>query len=365
MAVEERELTAEQKRSDEGARKVAEGKAKASILDSVDLSAEVEKFGRAGDGEEQKPAKEEGEAEGEGQGEGEAAGAEGEGTEGQEAEDQEGEGESEGQEAVGEGEAEGEGDEDLSPEGEGDEVVSKKKVAKRISSLNSQNKALAARVAELENKKATEAEETDPDVRKLNGMTQDGLKATKKAIIVEIAKATRDGDDEKVSKLVDLQEKVETAIQSAPQRFVGKQVDAYNKVADDIFAMAEIPMNKDTAGELKAIAREVYQSNPELHNLVGGQALALKHAYALYKTTLSKTAEKGKTDGLKRQVNTLKKKTGLEGGGLKKTTNKAVEVGKLRANASRGTTNDKLNLIKNDPAFGLDSLIPEEYKEGE
>lgn len=361
MAVEERTNTPEQNAQDGNARKEAEGAVKKGILDSIDLSAEEEKFGPQGGNKGEGQGKEGESAEG-GEGEGASEGAEGEGTEGaegQEGEGQEGEG-VEGQEGEGE-----EGEEDLSPDGEGDEVVSKKKVAKRIGSLTSQVKILTERLNTKEAKEAEAAQETDPDVKRLNAMSQDGLKATKRAVIVEIAKATHDGDTDRVSKLVDLQEKVDTAIQNAPQRFIGKQVDAYNKVADDIFTLGEIPMTKDAALELKAIAREVYQSNPELHNLLGGQALALKHAYALYKATLSKSAGKENADGLKRQVNNLKKKTGLESGGLKKTvTNKGKDVTKLRTAARGGTTNDKLNLIKEDPAFGLDSLIPEEYKEG-
>lgn len=356
MAVEEKVNTPEQNAEEGATRKGLEAKTKTAILDSLDLSAEGEKYERAVDVEEEKPAAKEGEeGQEEGEGTAEEEGAEGEGT-----------GE-EGQEGEGEGSGEGEGEEgkeeDLAPEGEGDEVVSKKKVQKRLDKLTRDNATLKARLDAAEAKKASEAEEADPDMKKLNVMSHEGLKATKKSIIVEIAKATAKGDDKRVSDLVDLQEKVDTAIQTAPQRFVGRQVEAYNRVADEIENLAEIPMTKESAGELKAIASEVYRSNPELHTLVGGQALALKHAYALYKATLSNTAEKGKTDDLKRKVNTLKQKTGLESGGLKKSVGKNVEVTKLRKVASRGNTNDKLNLIKEDPAFGLDSLIPEEYKE--
>lgn len=366
MAVTERTDSAEQKAENENSRAEAEAKTKKGILDSLDLSAEVEKFGTAGEGEEeQKLAKKKAAAEEESEeaeeseeSEEKAEGEEeAEGEEGSEEESEEGEEEAEGDET--------EDDDDLTPEEgeEGDEVVSKKKVQKRISSLNARNKALAEENARLKGQKDAEAEETDPDVKKLNAMTQDGLKATRRAVIVAIAKATREGDDEKVEKLVDLQDKVETAMQTAPQRFMTKQVNAYNQVADEISSLGEIKMTKESAAELKAIAREVYQSNPELHTLVNGQALALKHAYALYKATLSKTAEKGKTVQLKRENNTLKRKTSLDSGGLKKKASKGAEVSKLRKDASHGDTNAKINLIKNDPAFGLDSLIPEEYKE--
>ena len=66
---------------------------------------------------------------------------------------------------------------------------------------------------------------------------------------------------------------------------------------------------------------------------------------------------------MKRDINTLKRKTALDTGGVKAKVSQDAEVKKLRANAKGGTDADKRNLIKNDPAFGIDSLIPPEYKE--
>jgi len=355
MAVKETEQTPETRASDVQNRQEAEAKTKKGILESLDFSTEEERFSKGEEAPQKK--EEEQEPETEEETEEETSGEESEETD-EESDEDEGDAEAEGSEGE-------EDDEDLTPEGdEGeDEVVSKKKVQKRFSSLSARVKALEAENARLKSDADRKVEETDPDVKKLNAMPDKELRATRKAVAVAIAKATRDGDDDRVEKLIELQEKVDTAIQSAPQRFNDRQVAAYNKVADQIAALGEVPMTSGSAKAIKDIAFEVYKANPELHSLEGGQALALKHAYEVYKARISKSAGGEKTKKLLRENNNLKRKTALDSSGLKRATSNEVKVSKLREKALHGSTRDKEAFVKNSPAFGIDSLIPEDFKE--
>lgn len=340
MAGREVEMTEEQKSKDEAQKGKAEEKLKESLLNDLDLSADVDaNVARGNQGDE--VATEEKEEE---KVEGEDASAEVEEEEVKTEETDE----------------EAESEESEEAESEDDELVPKSKVQKRISSLVAENKALAARLAE---KERVEAATQDDDTRKLNAMDEAGLKATKKAVTIAIAKAVNAGDDEKLDKLSELADKVDTAMSTLSTRFTQTQVDEYNKVAEQIVALGEMDITDKTAGEIKAIAKQIYDSEPDLQKNVKGQAIALKFAYQHYKVLQTKSAGKEKVDGLKRDINTLKRKTALDTGGVKAKVSQDAEVKKLRANAKGGTDADKRNLIKNDPAFGIDSLIPPEYKE--
>lgn len=345
MAVENKTLTAEQKAVDGSQREVAEAKVKESILDSLDLSAEVEINRTKGGEPNEAPKKEEKTEE-----------AEEETTEESEETTEEESSEDTEEETSEEGEAEEE------EEGEEAHEGKKSNYQKRIDRLTAEKKALAEENARLKAaKEVPEADDTDPDVKKLNNMSDAELKATRKAVAIAIKKETDDG---KLDKLLDLQDKVDTALQTAPHRFVQRQVSKFNEVADQIAAKKEIKMTPESAKALKEIAAQIYGDNPAFHKMVDGQAIALKLAYDHYKTLNSKSAEKGKAEELRRENTTLKRKTALDSSGVKKTVAKDAIVKTAREKAGRGSdTNDKLNLIKVDPVFGLDGLIPDEYKE--
>jgi len=340
MAVKEaKELTEEQKTSDEGQRSEAESKAKESIikntLDTLDLSA-VESIRNKTDDAKEKPEAEEEE---------ESTEETSDEVEGEETTDEETE------------EAEGEETEEKEEGEEDGDLVPKSKVQKRFNSLNARLKALEDENAQLKNKTAEPVK--DEDTKKLEGMSLEALKATKREVIVAQRK---EQDEDRLRKLVDLEDKVNGAINSFGDRFVGSQVTEFNKVAERIQALGEIELTKEIALELKGIASDIYNSNPELKGIVRGQAIALELAYKHYKALGSRTAGKEKVDELKRQNNTLKRKTSLDSAGLK-GKGKDVQLGKLRSKAFRGgDTNDRINLIKNDPQFGIDNLIPDEYK---
>lgn len=346
MAVEEKKQTEEQKAEESAQKGQAEGKLKSSILEDLDLSADVDANIARGNRGDEVP-KEDEKAE-------EAEEAEEEGEESEEAEEDEAE-EEESEEEEGEEAEEGaEGEESE----EDEELVPKSKVQKRISSLVARVKEMEAKLAESEQKAKTV---TDPDTEKLNAMTQDQLKATRKAVILEIHKET---DDERLEKLIELQDKVDTAITTAPQRFTQIQVAHYNKVADQIYTAGEVTWTEKAVADVKGLAKQIYDSTPEFQRSETGQASALSLAYRHYKEVVSKSAGKEKVDALKRENNTLKRKTSLDSTGVKAKISKDAIVKKLRAKANRGgTERDKRALVANDPAFGIDELIPDEYKE--
>jgi hypothetical protein len=249
-------------------------------------------------------------------------------------------------------------DSDAGDEKDDEELIPKSKVNKRFAQLTAELKAEKAKNAEL-SAKMTEA--SDPDTAKLNAMSQEQLKATRKAVAIAIVK---EHDDAKLEKLLELQDKVETALSSAPTRFESSQIAEYDKVADRIAESGEIPINDKTATELKAIAVEIYRSQPELQGMVKGQAIALNLAFQHYKAILSKSAGKEKVDELKRTNNKLKAKTSLDSSGVKAKSSKEGVVAKLREKAlDSKSSNDRLSFIKEDPRFNLDGMIPDDFKD--
>jgi hypothetical protein len=356
MAVKEQmELTDEQKASEEGQRGEAESKTMKRIqentLDGLDLSSVESIRNKKGDA----PPKEKPEDESESTEETEDEGAEEE-TKDESTEEDDDTSETEASDDESESEDESE-DEEEDEEGD-EELVPKSKVHKRISSLNARLKALEEENARLKGTKETEAEK-DPDTVKLNSMTLEGLKATKREVVVALKK---EDDEDKIRKLIDLEDKVNNAINSFGDRFVGRQVDEYNKVAQRITSLGEVEMTKENASKLKAIASDIYNSNPDLKTLTRGQAMALELAYKHFRAISSTKAGKEKVDELKRANNSLKRKTSLDSAGLK-GKGKDANLGKLRAKAFRGgDTSDRLALIKADPSFNIENLIPDEYK---
>lgn len=224
---------------------------------------------------------------------------------------------------------------------------------------------MTARLNQLEGKVARDEpeEKKDSDTDRLEKMTTEQLKGLKRQ--VRVAQA-REVEDAKLNDLVDLELKIDEAITNAPQRFVTKQVSLYNQAAQEIIDSDDIPEIDKAAPEIRALAVDIYGRYPKLQRLEEGQAMALRmaaeHYKAINKLSSGKEADRGKTLELKQKLNTLKRKTGLDGTGVKGTS-KTENIAALRAKAGRGAENkDRLALLKVDPAFAIDDLIPDEYK---
>jgi len=244
---------------------------------------------------------------------------------------------------------------------EDEELIPKSKVQKRID-------ALTARIKQLESETAKQPETSAKDdvTKKLEGMSEAELKQAKRE--ARLAQIKYAADEEKLNHLLELEEKIDATIQSAPQRFSSLQVQSFNEAAKrlEVKSAADgIDLSK-AAETIKQFAIDIYRETPEFQKSIHGQARALEMAYRNY-VEISKvgTTKQGKSEELNRlksQVNSLKKKTSLDTKTVKGNMDKTRSVD-LRRKAVNGTMNDKLAFVQNDPAFRVDDMIPPEYKE--
>lgn len=316
MAVEEKELTEEQKSTEQEEVKESEEKLKDSLLGDLDLGHEE--------------AKEKEEAE--------------------EIEEEAGE----------ETEEESEEQEDDSEDaGEEKETIPLTKHNKTIAKLERRIDQLTKKIKQVETPRP---ETIDSDQEKLNKMSLDQLKAVKRQVRLE--QINNKDDMSKVVQFLELEDKIDDAIKSLPGRFYAEQVSAYDAKAEEILEELE-DAGIDTAQAaptIKKLAQDIYSTYTKLQGIKEGQSMALGFAFQHYKELNKAMANRSKVSELKKANNTLKKKTGLSGSSLKGTEKSSLD--RLRSKAFRGgDANDKQNLIKADPRFGIDKLIPDEYKE--
>lgn len=240
---------------------------------------------------------------------------------------------------------------------EEEEVVPKSKIQPRIDKLTATIKALQEEVSELRTKKA---EPSDEITRQLEAMSVEQLKAAK--LEARKLQIRNKDDDAKLSEFVELEDKIDRVINEAPKRFNDKQVEALKRMATKIASSGEIPDVDKIGPELFKRASEIYQKYPSLQKDIEGQATALEMAAELYKITSTKTGDKTKETELKRQVNTLKKKTTLDTGNTKGNPDTA-SLEKMKKDAIGGTMSQKLKLIRTHPAFNVSGMIPDEFRE--
>jgi hypothetical protein len=243
-----------------------------------------------------------------------------------------------------------------------EELIPKSKVQKRIDALTSRIKQLEAESAKLR------VEETPKDdlTQKLESMSEAELKQAKRE--ARMAQIKHADDDDKVNKLIDLEDKIDAVMQNAPQRFVQAQVKQFNESANKL-ALRAVEDGIDiakAAESIKKFATEIYQDTPEFQKSVNGQARALEMAYRHYReiSKLGGIKKEGSSElnRLKSQVNTLKRKTSLDSKSVKGNMDK-VRSEDIRKRAKSGSYGDKLAFIADDPRFNVDSMIPSEYKE--
>lgn len=253
-------------------------------------------------------------------------------------------------------------EEETAEDTEDEEMVPKSKVQKRIDRLTAENRALKAQQESKAIDKATEKQEqlTERQV-KLRKMTLDELNTLKDEVDDAKFAARTAKDDAKVRELKALDREIDETIRTAPARFEAAQINAFNKKANELAARGEIK-NVEVAGpKIIEEARKIYLRFPKLAQEVDGQAIALELAYDQYRALSKYSLTKGSVQNLKSQVNKLKQKTSLDNRSSKSTGDSTV-IDNLRKNASNGTTKDKVALIKNDPRFNVDAMIPAEYK---
>lgn len=244
-----------------------------------------------------------------------------------------------------------------------DEVmIPKSKVQARIDRLTAENKRLKAeQESKAINKAAEENANVDDQTKQLRAMSAQELEALKDQVDDAKFDARTAKDTKKLAELKSLERKIDDTIRTAPLRFSQAQTRAYNRKADEL-AQGVSPKDLEIAApKIVEMARQIYQRYPKLQSDVEGQAIALEIAADKYKELSKFTLTKGSVNNLKSQVNTLKKKTSLATNQSKSTGDSQV-LDTIRRTASGGTTRDKLNLVKSDPRFNVDAMIPVEYK---
>lgn len=252
-------------------------------------------------------------------------------------------------------ETDGEAESSDETENELEDLIPKSKVQKRIDELTSKAKALERQVEELQAKSVVKRDEQQ---EKLDAMTSDELRDLK--LNVRSAQMDSGADKERLRELIDLEMKIDRTVNDAPKKFVEAQVAAYEKAAARVASDWEGDLDK-AAPKIVEIAKGIYRDIPSLSKDVNGQAIALelavKHFKEVNKAPVGKSPEVAK---LKSQVNNLKKKTGLDSKNTKGNVNQDL-VSRLRREASGGTLKQKEALIRHDPAFNVDAMIPAEF----
>lgn len=241
-----------------------------------------------------------------------------------------------------------------------EELVPKSKIQPRMDKLKSQIKALEAKLESQAINRATEEfESKDETLNKLRKMSNEELKTLKRE--VRMAQIDAKDDKKKLNELLDLEDKIDDTVRTAPTRFANAQINAFNRMADKIANDDSIKNINVAAPQIINMAKEIYVRYPKLQSDVEGQAIALELAADKYKELSKYSLTKGSVQNLKSQVNKLKQKTSLDNRSSKSTGDSNV-IDNLRKQASNGTTKDKVSLIKNDPRFNVDAMIPAEYK---
>lgn len=256
---------------------------------------------------------------------------------------------SESQEEVSEEKVE-ESDEDLIP---------KSKVQKRIDELVKQNKKIEAELRSIKEQKTVQQESSrDHEMEKLEAMSDAELKSLKREIKMaqlsvfdtNLEPAQKKA---KIAELMELEDKADKAISTAPSRFQNKQINNLNS------AIAETELDNKSKEVVFGYAKTIFASSPELQSSVTGQAraweMAVKHFSEINKLSKNQT----KAEELKRQNTNLKKKISVETSS-QKLVQKPNDEARIYNKAKSGTFDDKVEFFRK--RMNTDSYIPEEFR---
>jgi len=243
-------------------------------------------------------------------------------------------------------------------EEEDEDLIPKSKVQKRIDELTREKRRLEAELSktkrDYEEKSSTKK---DPDLEKLEAMTVEELRAVKKQ--VRLAQIQAHDDPAKVGELMELEDKIESVAQTAPERFQKTQVTRFYDAVEQ--TKAELGEDFEKSGDsIFKYAQTIFNSAPELKSNPNGQARAWSLAVEHYKELSKISTGKSKVSELERQVNTLKKKVSLDSTSVKGNT-KANDDAKAFRVAKHGSLDQKMDFFKRK--LGTDNLIPDEYRQ--
>ncbi|MBX4189761.1 hypothetical protein KW791_00465 [Candidatus Parcubacteria bacterium] len=238
---------------------------------------------------------------------------------------------------------------------EEEDLIPRSKVQKRFDEQTAQIKDLERRLQKETQAREAATPKTDPQQDALEKMSESELKTLKRQIRVEQINLGADkANRAQLDQLLDLEEKIDRTIQTAPARFQNTQISRFNQAVQ---ATAESFENFESVKtQIFQQAKAIYESSPELQGSVAGQERAWKFAVDHF-TAVQKASEgKSDTTELKRQVNTLKKKISVD-----TTSKKGIQQpdndAKLKRRAINGTEADKTNFLKT--RINVNELVPD------
>jgi len=234
-------------------------------------------------------------------------------------------------------------------EAEDEELIPKSKFQKRLDEITREKKLLEARLRKLEDAGQTN-QAKDEDTLKLEKMSEAELVALKRQ--VRISQARSANDDATLNKLLDLEEKIDSVSRTVPQRFAQNQISQFNEAVQ--MSASEIPDFQKSQKDIFSLAKRIYDTAPELHASVSGQARAWNLAVEHYKLLQESNMGKTKIEELNREKNTLKRKVSVNSVG-KKSTNESESDARLFKKAKGGELRDKLEFIRK--AAGTDAIV--------
>ena len=127
---------------------------------------------------------------------------------------------------------------------------------KRIDQITAKNKALEAELERIKGK-----DEVDPDLAKLEQMPSEELQRLKRQVRVEAAKSAR--DEARLNQLLDLEDKIETVIQSAPKKLEQTQIKNFQNAVAESIEQGVVPQDEKTLKSLFATAKQFFEEFPE------------------------------------------------------------------------------------------------------
>jgi len=239
------------------------------------------------------------------------------------------------------------------PEEEGD-LIPKSKVQKRIDDLTREKAILESRLRRLEEKSQEREVPQDSDEIRLSKMSESELLNVKKQI--RIAQIKNSQDEAQLNQLLELEEKVESAIRTAPERRATAQVSNFNNSWNELAGIEGENFTKDFQAKLFQEANSIYARSNALKKDPQGQAEALWAAYDKLSAIRKFTEGKSKAGNLERQVNDLKKKISVDSSSKKSASQDSDSGQKLFQKAKFGDLNAKTEYFKKK-VINLDSLV--------
>ena len=239
------------------------------------------------------------------------------------------------------------------PEEEGD-LIPKSKVQKRIDDLTREKAILESRLRRLEEKAQERVTSKDPDEARLENMSETELSNLKKQI--RIAQIKNGSDEAQLNQLLELEEKVDSALRTAPERKTNAQVQHFNNSWNELAGIEGENFTKDFQAKLFQEAGAIYARSNALKKDPQGQAEALWAAYDKLSAVRKFTEGKSKAGNLERQVNDLKKKISVDSSSKKSVGQETDSQQKLFHKAKFGDLQAKTEYFKKK-VINMDSLV--------